>query len=192
MKNISEIYTNSELDKFADKEWRKNIVFLQKYFGLCEEDCEDVFQEAFITLYENIQSGKLLELTSSLSTYFTGICKNKAQEHLKGSKKTVNVDKEMSISLMSGDVDVKKLDTLLALEDDSEVIKEQKEQLVREIVTNLPSPCNELLWGFYRDNLTMKALADMYNYSEGSVKVTKHRCCEKFRNRYNELCKQLF
>jgi DNA-directed RNA polymerase specialized sigma24 family protein len=92
---------------------------------------------------------------------------------------------------MSGEIQEEKLESLLSLEDD-DIIERQKEDLVRSIVKDLPSPCNELLWGFYRDNLSLKALADMYNYSEGSAKVTKHRCCEKFRIRYNELCQKLF
>ena len=59
---------------------------------------------------------------------------------------------------------------------------------VQKIVADLPSPCYELLWGFYRDSLSIKELTKMFNYSnENTLKVTKHRCCEKFRKRYNEL-----
>lgn len=112
---------------------------------------------------------------------------------LRGSAKSVNVDSEMSLSLMDGEVQSEKIEALLALDNGDEAIEAQKEELVRTIVKDLPSPCNELLWGFYRDNLSMKSLAEMLNYSsEGVVKVTKHRCCEKFRARYNELCNKLF
>jgi RNA polymerase sigma-70 factor (ECF subfamily) len=184
-------YGTSELNRFANKEWNKILSFLQNRYGLSEDDCKDVFQEAFIILYENIKSGKLTVLTSSLSTYFISICRNKALESLRSSSKFVAEDDELSISLMSGEIRQDKLESLLSLEDD-DIIERQKEDLVRVIVKNLPSPCNELLWGFYRDNLSIKTLADMYNYSEGSAKVTKHRCCEKFRIRYNELCQKLF
>jgi DNA-directed RNA polymerase specialized sigma24 family protein len=81
----------------------------------------------------------------------------------------------------------------LALEDDSEKAQKEKEALVREIVKDLPSPCNELLWGYYGDGHSMKMLAEMFNYaSENAVKVTKHRCCEKFRVKYSERVKSLF
>ena len=191
MSNFKIKYDASELNRFADKEWKKILNFLQNRYGLSEDDCKDVFQEAFIILYENIQSGKLTELTSSLSTYFVSICRNKALEFLRGSSRFIAEDDELSISLMSGEIQEEKLESLLSLED-YYIIERQKEDLVRSIVKDLPSPCNELLWGFYRDNLSLKALADMYNYSEGSAKVTKHRCCEKFRIRYNELCQKLF
>lgn len=85
------------------------------------------------------------------------------------------------------------VERILSLEDAHENIQKEKEALVRDIVKNLPSPCNELLWGYYGDGHSMKMLAEMFNYaSENAVKVTKHRCCEKFRIRYSEMSKSLF
>lgn len=187
------IYDTTDLNRFASTQWRKALAFLKNRFGIDEDDCKDIFQESFIILYNNIQAGKLDNMNASLSTYFLSICRNKALEFLRGSSKSVNVDSETSLSLMDGEVQSEKIEALLALDNGDEIIEAQKEELVRTIVKDLPSPCNELLWGFYRDNLSMKSLAEMFNYSsEGVVKVTKHRCCEKFRARYNELCNKLF
>lgn len=60
-------------------------------------------------LYNNIQAGKLDEMTASLSTYFMSICKNKALEHLRGSARSLNIDSEMSLTLMDGEVESEKL-----------------------------------------------------------------------------------
>lgn len=193
MENKNNIYDTTDLNRFASNQWSKVLAFLKNRFGIDEDDCKDIFQESFIVLYNNIQAGKLDNMTASLSTYFMSICRNKALEMLRGSAKSVNVDSEMPLTLMDGEVQSEKIEALLALDNGDEAIEAQKEELVRTIVKNLPSPCNELLWGFYRDNLSMKSLAEMFNYSsEGVVKVTKHRCCEKFRARYNELCNKLF
>lgn len=193
MTSNQNIHNDSYLNHFASAQWKKALAFLQKRFGIPEDDCKDIFQEAFIILYNNIQSGKLKEMTASLSTYFMSICKNKALEYLRGSSRSLNVDSEMSLTLLDGEIQNEKIEALLALDCGDEAIETQKEELVRTIVKNLPTPCNELLWGFYRDNLTMRSLAEMFNYSSESVaKVTKHRCCEKFRARYNELCNKLF
>lgn len=193
MSDITPKYTERELNTFAAKELPKVLNFLKNRFGIDEDDCKDIFQESFIILYTNIQNGKLQNLTASLSTYFISICKNKALEFLRGSVRSVNVDSEMSLSLMDGEVKREKIEALLALDEGDTALEAQKEELVQSIVKDLPSPCNELLWGFYRDNLSMKALAEMFNYSsESSAKVTKHRCCEKFRARYTELCNKLF
>lgn len=186
-------FDSNEIYQFISKEWNKVLPYLKKRFEIGEEDCKDIFQESVIILYNNIQLGKLNNLTSSLSTYFISICKNKALEFIRKNSKYTHLETERSFDLIDGEIKSDKIEALLALDDGDAVIQEQKEALVREIVKDLPSPCNELLWGFYRDELSMKTLAEMYNYkSESSVKVTKHRCCEKFRARYNELCNKIF
>ena len=43
------------LEKFAKAQRQKAIAYLKNQFSLPTDDCEDVFQEAFITLYNNIQ-----------------------------------------------------------------------------------------------------------------------------------------
>lgn len=186
-------YSERQLNEFAVKEWAKTLAFLHKQFGLSEDDCKDVFQESFLVLHKNVITGKLQNLTSSLSTYFNGICRNKVYELLRKSGKDVHVDNEVSLDILNAEIQADKIDALLGLENESTSFVERKESLVRQIVRELPPPCNELLWGFFRDNFSMKTLAQMFNYSsESSVKVTKHRCQNKFRERFNELKDQLF
>lgn len=184
--------TKQKLNKFAAEQWDKTLAFLQGTYSLSRSDCEDVFQEAFIVLYKKITDGELA-LTSSLSTYFLGICKNKAHERLRA-----NGRKELSIidefpQTTKDEFEDERVDRVLTLEDDTEQIEARKDAIVREIVSKLPAPCDKILWGFYRDGFSMKALAKMYNYSsEGSVKVTKHRCAEKFKARFLEISKRFF
>lgn len=183
--------TQQKLNRFAGKQWDKTLAYLQGYFSLSRSDCEDVFQEAFIVLYRNITEGKLT-LTASLSTYFIGICRNKAYEKMRAKGKEINIIDEFP-NTTKDEFEDERIDTLIALEDDTEQIEARKEAIVREIVSNLPSPCDKILWGFYRDGFSMKTLAQMYNYkSEGSVKVTKHRCGEKFKARFMEISRRLF
>lgn len=165
------------------------LVYLQRNFSLSIEDSEDIFNDSFITLNNNIQDGKLDNLTSSISTYFIGICKNKAKEFLRSKNKVVNLSYDPGIKEQNTFLD-DKVESILMLESDNDIARRKKEEIVRDVVRDLPSPCNELLWGFYRDGLSMKQLAEKFNYkSESSVKVTKHRCCEKFRERFNKLVK---
>ncbi len=183
--------TQRKLNEFAAEQWDKALAYLQGTFSLSRSDCEDVFQEAFIVLHKNITEGKLT-LTSSLSTYFIGICRNKAREKMRGKGKELTIIDEFP-NTTKDEFEDERIDRLLALEDDTSQIEERKEAVVREIVSKLPSPCDQILWGFYRDGFSMKTLAKMYNYkSEGSVKVTKHRCGEKFKARFMELSKRLF
>jgi RNA polymerase sigma-70 factor (ECF subfamily) len=186
-------FSERELNKLARDEWSKALAFLHKQFGLSEDECKDIFQEAFVILHNNNLSGKLENMTSSLSTYFYGICRNKAYEAMRKNGKNVHVEDEVSLDVLNAEIQADKIDALIGLENESNTFVERKEALVRQIVRELPSPCNELLWGFFRDNFSMKTLAQMFNYnSENSVKVTKHRCQNKFRDRFNELKDQLF
>lgn len=192
MDNVEFSHTKQELNKFFANQWEKALAFLQGQFQLSRTDCEDIFQDSAIVFHNNIIEGKLTELKSSLSTYFLGICRNKAFEKMRGMGKELNIIDEYPDTTKDVYED-ERIDRLLALEDDTEQIETQKEEIVRNIVSDLPSPCDKILWGFYRDGLSMKTLAIMYNYSsEGSVKVTKHRCGEKFRTRFLEISNNLF
>ena len=183
--------TQQKLNKFAADHWDKTLAYLQGTFSMSRSDCEDVFQEAFIVLYQKITSGECT-LTSSLYSFFIGICKNKAKERMRGMGKELNIIDEYPQSTKD-EFEDERIDRLLALEDDTEQIEARKEAIVREIVSKLPEPCDKILWGFYRDGFSMKTLAQMYNYSsEGSVKVTKHRCAEKFKVRFLEIAKRFF
>ena len=188
--NISTI--QQQLNQFAAKQWDKALAYLQGQFSLSQTDCEDIFQEAFIILYRNITEGKLNILSASLSTYFTSICRNKAYEAMRKMSKTLNIIDDNPNSTKD-EYEDERIDRLLALEDDTEQIQARKEAIVREIVSQLPEPCDKILWGFYRDGFSMKVLAQMHNYkSEGSMKVTKHRCTEKFKARFMQSYNSIF
>ena len=76
-------------------------------------------------------------------------------------------------------------DKILNLIDANEKAEYERSGIVQDMVSRLPSPCNEILWSYYRDGFSMKTIAQMFKYaSEGVAKVTKHRCQEKFRISY--------
>lgn len=183
--------TQQKLSLFAAEQWDKTLAYLQGRFSMPRSDCEDVFQEAFMVLYKKITDGELV-LTSTLSAYFIGICRKKAYEKMRGKGKEIYIIDDNPSSAKDEHED-ERIDRLLALEDNTEQIEARKEAIVREIVSQLPHPCDKILWGFYRDGFSMETLAKMYNYaSVNSAKVTKHRCVEKFKTRFMDISKQLF
>lgn len=183
--------TQQKLNQFAVEQWDKALAYLQGVFAMPRSDCEDVFQEAFMVLYKKIIDGELV-LTAKLSTFFIGICRNKAYEKMRENGKELYIIDDFPHSTRD-ELEDERIDRLLALEDNTEQIEARKEAVVREIVANLPAPCDKILWGFYFDGVSMKTLAQMLNYaSEGSIKVVKHRCVEKFKTRFMDISKQLF
>ncbi len=184
-----------KLEKFAKEQWQKTRVYLISRYSLSEDECADVFQDSLVILWKNINENKVdsKDLGLSSSTYFMTICRNKTMELLRSKSRYVTTPYEINPNRDHHDYQEDQVERILSLEDAHENIQKEKEALVRDIVKNLPSPCNELLWGYYGDCHSMKMLAEMFNYaSENAVKVTKHRCCEKFRVKYSERVKSLF
>lgn len=184
-----------KLERFANEQWQKTRAFLINRYSLSEDECADVFQDSLIILWKNINENKVdsKDLGLSSSTYFMTICRNKTMELLRSKSKYVTTSYEINPSKDYYDYQEDQVERILSLEETHENVQKEKEELVRDIVKNLPSPCNELLWGYYGDGHSMKMLAEMFNYaSENAVKVTKHRCCEKFRVKYSERVKSLF
>lgn len=177
-----------DLEEFAKKQWPKTRAYLQNRYSLTEDDCAEVFQESLIILWENIKENKVetYNLKESSSTYFMTICRNKTMELLRSNSKFIELTPKSDIDDETNQFLPDKVEMILALDEDKGEIQEEKEELVRAILKDLPSPCNELLWGYYGDGKSTKDLAqDYYNGSEGTVKVTKHRCVNKFRQRFN-------
>lgn len=186
---------DSVLNEFA-KEYRdRTLSYLHGTFSLGIEDSEDVFQDALLILCEDSGKGKLDHLTSSLYTYFTGICKNKAHEKLRANGKAQislidDYSNEENEQRYNGIIN--KADRILSLFEVEEKEALERNRIVEDMVRGLPSPCNKLLWSFYRDALSMKAIAQMFNYASESVaKVTKHRCQERFREKYEGIINKL-
>ena len=184
-----------KLEKCAKEQWQKTRSFLISRYSLSEDECADVFQDSLVILWRNINENKVdsKDLGLSSSTYFMTICRNKTMELLRSKSKYVTTPYEIKPSKDFQVFQENQVEKILSLEDAHENIQKEKEALVRDIVKNLPSPCNELLWGYYGDGHSIKMHEKMFNYaSENAVKVTKHRCCEKFRVRYSEMRKSLF
>ena len=184
-----------KLEKFAKEQWQKTRAYLISRYSLSEDECADVFQDSLVILWKNINENKVdsKDLGLSSSTYFMTICRNKTMELLRSKSKYVTTPYEINPNKDHHDYQEDQVERILSLEDARENVQKEKEALVRDIVKNLPSPCNELLWGYYGDGHSMKMLAEMFNYaSENAVKDTKHRCCEKFRVRFSEMSISLF
>lgn len=175
------------LNDFAKKYRDRSITYLRNTFLLSKEDSEDVFQEASIILYQAAVDGKLDNLASSLYTYFIGICNNKAHEQIRemGKMPLSSIDSFYDESEAQYKTILNKADRILNMIDSDDNITNERCCIARDMVDNMPSPCNEILWSYYRDTLSMKTIAQMFNYAnENAAKVTKHRCMEKFRKCY--------
>ncbi|MEL6674586.1 MAG: sigma-70 family RNA polymerase sigma factor [Bacteroidota bacterium] len=143
----------------------KVVAFLRKR-GAEEEEALDVFQEAMIVVYENIQAGKFRG-ESSLSSYLHGVARFLWINRLKRRKTESRILEEQ------GQVDDMHMPRLL---------EKEKENEIRALFRELRGSCEEILVLsiFYAYN--MQEIASHFAYSSEQIaRNKKYRCMERLR-----------
>lgn len=147
--------------------------FAKKY-GLNDDDILDVYQDAYISLYENIKNGKLVELRSSISTYIISIGKYKIMERLRKNKKYIN-DEVLLNRVEEVDNEIEHFDIK-----QEELSSEQK--LLQLYFKKLGTKCRQILTLFYYKQYNIKEIMIEGNYnSENVVKSQKSRCLKTIK-----------
>lgn len=171
-----------KINDFIEQEKKKALCFLERKYSLADEDAKDVFQESSLAFFQNIKNGKLVTLTSTLSTYFMKICIHQASKKLRSNKRTINQE---------DDFNEQKIDELLGLGE--ETITSEQKKIMHNLVQNLPKPCEDILWYFYGDNLSLQTIADLLNYNNAnSVKTIKSRCINKLKEKFDHIKNEFY
>ena len=162
MKENEEIGHERKISSFYENCRKEVFAYIRKRYALSTEDLEDLYQESFTAMYENVRNGKYKELPScSLKTYLFQICINKTLDYVKEKQKREDID----------------LHRLLP-EDNLEDLK-RKEQIYSAIA-RMPSPCKDILFAFYWDKYDMDEIARLMKYKDATVaKTQKSRCMKK-------------
>lgn len=147
------------------------FAYFRSHFSKDEAYILDIFQDACIVLWNNINHGKLTEdgLRSALSTYFLSIGKYTMMAKDRKYKEIID-DEELS--------------RLPFIEDDAEELKKrvELEDFVYRMVSEMKPPCDKLLKAQYWDKLSGVEIAEKYGYSgPDSVKTQKSKCIKKLR-----------
>lgn len=186
---IKGIFDNdSRMINAVYKEFRpKFCSFFRSKYNKDEDYVVDLFQDSFMSVYNNIQSGKLTEtnLTSSLQTYFMSVGKYSLMAK---DRKTHTLDQE---SLDHGMIVDDEGDQYLTrrvkkglndLQSD-EVYYQEKTELedyTERMVGSMGHPCSELLSLFYWEKKSMEEIAQKMNFSGAdSAKSQKSKCMRK-------------
>lgn len=180
---------NQDLNCFISGEKGKIQTYLRKNYSVSDNDIDDIFQEASMALFLNVRDGKLVNLTSSLGTYFMKVCINQTLKFLGKSGKTISIIDEGRFS-NSNVVRDDKVDELygFCMDTEEEDRKVRMELLVNNIIASMTDTCKNILQGYYWNDLSTSTIADMFGFSDAnSVKAQKYKCVKKFRDKYNEL-----
>lgn len=132
------------------------------------DDAKDVYQEAFIVVWRNIQLEKFYpENENALAAYLCRIAKNKWLDHLRSAH-------YKKVSRINDEVDQFAEDLLP--EEDVKCILEVKNKL-----KYLGENCREILKRFYYEKESMREIAAHFKWTEATAKNNKYRCLQRLR-----------
>ena len=196
-----EILKGPKFNKFIFDNRESTLRFLKsKFEGLTFDDVEDIYQEASLALYNNIITGKLSELSSSLYTYFLRICINQSLKTIRdqGKSCSIRLDELSSGISQNNKISNKRLNDILHLSpvshespkspDHVYEIEEMK-HLVKEALSKMPTKCQNLLKSYYFDELSWSVIADKFEIKGGadSAKTQASKCRKGFDEKNQEL-----
>lgn len=154
------------------KEYR--IPFIQWITGtyrLSEQDAQDIFQNVIIIFYDQISTGKLTELRSSVKTYLFGIGKNLARDFMRKQQKYPEGPSELLINHI---VDESGYADKMQFEDDL--------RNAWRGLNIMGDPCKSILQLFYFDRQSLESICTLMQYKNAeTVKVKKFKCLQRLK-----------
>ena len=172
--------------------------YYEKYRGVfyaTEEAVEEILQDSFIKLWENIECGKIYAeenvvkgkdakpLSGSIRSYFMGIAKLKYLEWLREHPFYADPETEIGKKVRTNGFDEQEYINMLYGESDNIQL-----ELIADLISKMSERCYEILSKFYYENKDLDSiLAEIPSIeSKNALKTKKHKCMEKLREVANE------
>ncbi|GGZ33225.1 hypothetical protein GCM10007049_28590 [Echinicola pacifica] len=142
------------------------ISWLKKQYNCSKEEGQEIYQVTFYIFYENVLTGKLQYLTSSIKTYLFGIGKYKILEHIRvESKKAYEIREEY-----------------FQMEEEQTFPDLDQENMIISALRTLGDPCKKLLELVYYENRSMEDIAHALNYKNpDTAKNQKYKCMQRLK-----------
>jgi len=135
---------------------------------------KDVYQEAFLAVWQNVKQDKFKPRSeSSINGYLYSIAKNKWMDILrsKGYRKTI-VESQMSHFEIKDDENHGV---------DDKILKDKQLEVVMQAFKELEHACKNLLLKFYFEKKSIKKIANDLELDAASTRNKKYRCMQKLR-----------
>ncbi len=140
-----------------------------------EDQAKDAFQEAVIDFHQNVISGHLAELSSTIKTYLFQIGKHKL---LNIQKKEQRMTYHEALHL----IDNGEMGSFMEEEQ-----KAYSQEQISKAIEKLPEDCQKVLKLYYFSEFDMESIAREMNYKNADTAKSKKSLCMK--NLFNELKK---
>jgi RNA polymerase sigma factor (sigma-70 family) len=159
--------------------YRKTFPIIANFIRLnggTNDDAKDIFQEAMIVLFNNLQN-KEFKLTSKINTYLYSISRNLWLSELKKNQKKSYDIIEIEESIPSNE---------LTLEDTEWISNNQKRLSLS--LDLLGEPCKSILTYFYLYKWSMQEIAEAMGYTNAeNAKNQKYKCLLRLKKIYQNI-----
>lgn len=160
---------DAALKTLYTENYPKVEIFVLKNNGTADE-AKDVYQEAFIAVWRNLQLERFSGNDSALAGYLYRIAKNKWLDHLRSGQYKHKLP--LTPQIENG----------MEADDGLTGDEQQYLQAVRENFGKLGEACRELLRRFYYGREPLKVIATGFGWTEATAKNNKYRCLQRLRD----------
>ncbi|MBL7828305.1 MAG: sigma-70 family RNA polymerase sigma factor [Saprospiraceae bacterium] len=164
---LRELYHAHRSDFFA---------FVQKKINVSPSEIADIYQDAMVIFFLNLQKGKIQELPNGAMPYIIGIAKNLLLRRKHAAAREISFDPadESFIHMLD-----------FPQEHAEEPLEHAERLFIRERLTKLSENCLLIIKMFYYQNITIEKITQKMGYSSDEVtRVTKMRCIQKLRDMF--------
>lgn len=146
----------------------KNMVFSLAYkMTKNKEEAEEISQDTFIKAFKNLSNFKG---DSKFSTWLYRICYHTTLDAIKKNKKN-NYTFEINEVTYN---QIQSVETIL-----QGIERKERSVIMDKCLMKLPDEERSILWMFYYDELSLKEIIEVTNFSEANLKVKLHRARKK-------------
>jgi RNA polymerase sigma factor (sigma-70 family) len=139
-----------------------------------DDDSKDIYQLAILIFYDNVKTGKLEYLTSSIKTYLFAVGRNVAKENMRKARRNTPINQE------------KWLKEYLVDEQESP-IDDSVFDVAKKALVQLGQPCRQLIELFYYEKKSMEEISLMMNYKNAeTAKNQKCKCMARLRKLFEQ------
>lgn len=171
--------SNDNLTKIYDTHKSGFMAFVRSFFpGFSLQHTEEIYNDAFMAVYLDIQSGKLTHLTCSFQTYINQIGKYKILDFYKKRKIEIGYVEDILKSNITERID-----------DVWDNASSGRRIEIYNFIEEMDDvKCKKIIFAYYYDGWSMDVIADELGFKSADVaKTTKNRCLQKIKKVLNEL-----
>lgn len=155
-------------------------ILAAKYPALTLFEAENLYQDTFLAIHENLAQGRIKEDTS-WSSYIITIGLNLASKAMRKVGKTDSIDESRDED-DSTSITARKAEDLLKDVPDEEITLYQNQEaqsLLGDELTHTPEPCASIIRLFYYEDLSMDQIAEEIGYRNARTAITRKNQCMK-------------